>query len=206
MSSMDTDGNPLMLRLPRELMKRLDRQVALIREQSLLVTRDDVVTLLLRAALDDTEGKPRPGVHKPALRRISSPINQLLKALVTEREVADLETRLSLRARREADSPLLIESVPSLRALDLDVQHRGGPVPLPEAAFVRHVVVDRARAYFFVACADRACSGGHDGTAPLTSALQAGESTIALEHSCDGVTAGSPCGRVLEIVATAVYG
>ena len=88
------------LELPVELLERVDRQVDRIRGHDLLVSRGNIIAMLLGTALDDAEGKLRPGARHPALRRLTSPVNQLVQALETQRSEAitvEIEAKKSKR-------------------------------------------------------------------------------------------------------------
>lgn len=189
------------LELPDELLERIDRQVDRIRQHDLLVSRGNVIAMLLSSALDDTEGKLRRGARHPALRRLTSPVNQLLQALEAQR----IEALKKRRVQAEEEAPALQEIAPSLRELSLRVIRHIGDDEERRDSHVRHVVVARARAYFFNACLNHDCVGGHDLTEHLCQGLRRRETTIVATLPCDGGSVGGQCEGTLELEATARY-
>ena len=189
------------LELPEELLARIDRQVERIRQHDFLVSRANVIAMLLGTALDDTEGKHRTGTRHPALRRLTSPVNQLVEALQAQR----VETIKQRRREREAAAPPLQEVVPSLRELSLRVVRSLGGAPDRRDSHVRHVVVDRAPAYFFNPCIDHDCIGGHDLTDALLTGLREKHERIVATSPCDAGGGEARCAGVLELEATARY-
>jgi hypothetical protein len=191
----------IILELPDELLARVDRQVARIREHDFLVSRGNVIALLLGTALDDAEGRMRPGGRHPALRRLTSPVNQLVKELQQQK----LEAIKTRRRQAEEEAARLHEVVPSLRELSLHVVRRIGEDRERRDAHTRHVIVDRAPAYFFSPCLDHDCVGGHDITGALLEGLREKQTKIVATAPCDRGGLDTSCAGVLEVEVTAQY-
>lgn len=122
------------------------------------------------------------------------------------REAAE---RMARRQQSEDDAPRLTSEVPRLRTLKLSLSFRRGSVSLVESAHRRVVIVPRAPALFWVACADRECrEGGHEITDSVMRALRSGETHFSGEEPCQGTlgAAESQCNGVLVYEAEATYG
>lgn len=191
----------IILELPDELLARVDRQVDRIRQHDFLVSRGNVIAMLLGTALDDTEGKHRTGTRHPALRRLTSPVNQLVQALQVQR----VEALKQQRREREAAAPQLQVLVPSLRELSLRVVRCLGGDAERRDSHVRHVVIDRAPAYFFSPCIDHDCIGGHDLTEDVLAGLREKQTKIVVAKPCDAGGGEARCPGLLELEATARY-
>jgi hypothetical protein len=189
------------LEIPDDLLRRIDRQVERIRRHDLLVSRGNVIAMLLGTALDDAEGRVRRGGRHPALRRLTSPVNQL----VSELHAQKMEAIKARRREVEATAAALHEIVPSLRELSLRVVRRLGDDLERRDSHVRRVVVDRAPAYFFSPCLDHDCVGGHDLTDLVLDGLRALQTTIVGTAPCDAGGLETGCPGVLELEATARY-
>ena len=121
-------------------------------------------------------------------------------------EAAD---RMRERRRIEDAAPRLIQEVPNLKSLRLTLSYRRGEVKLPDASYVRVVVVPTAAALFDVACADSTCrEGGHELTESMLRALRAGKTNFTGEINCRGTSGSgaSDCNCVLMYEAEATYG
>lgn len=122
------------------------------------------------------------------------------------RHHGEADERAAERRRREDSAPRLIEQVPNLESVRLELrEHRAG-VFLPESVHVRPIPVMHAPALFDLPCLDTGCKdGGHDLTESFIRAFQAGTAHLTGEHACRGQTGGAECQRVLNYVVTATY-
>ena len=111
--------------------------------------------------------------------------------------------RFAERRRREAEAPRLLEQVPWLLSLQLDIEDRSGVVA---SKYIRRCVVDRAPALFLVPCVDPRCvDGEHDLTYDVMRSLRTREGAFEGTDNCVGSVGPSPCGRVLHFNALATY-
>jgi hypothetical protein len=114
--------------------------------------------------------------------------------------------RFQERRSREDEAPRLLAEVPGLSSLSLVIEERAGSNVGALAKHVRHVVVGRAPALFFLGCSDPNCKdGGHDVTGPVMRALAGHRPTFEGEDSCHGTVGSEACSRVLHYQATAGY-
>jgi len=110
------------------------------------------------------------------------------------------------RRQRQDEARRLIDAVPKLAALELDVRERRLHIPGHEVHHKRVIVVDRAPALFEFACADRSCEeGGHDLTSMVLHELSAGKTKFTGTHRCGGHARHVPCEYELTFVAEARY-
>jgi hypothetical protein len=122
------------------------------------------------------------------------------------RRHGEVEERTLERRRREDGAPRLIERVPNLESLRLELKERRAGVVLPESAHVRPIPVAHAPALFELPCLDGTCKdGGHDLTDTFIRALQGGQTSFTGEHPCRGQTGSAECQRVLDYAVTATY-
>lgn len=122
------------------------------------------------------------------------------------RRHGEVEERTLERRRREDGAPRLIEKVPNLETLRLELKERRGGLPLPESAHVRPIPVAHAPALFELPCLDGACKeGGHDLTDTFIRRLQSGATSFTGEDACRGQTGSAECQRVLEYSVTATF-
>ena len=118
----------------------------------------------------------------------------------------EAEQRFNERRRREDEALRLLEKVPRLRSLKLEIEEHRGVSTLAETKHTRVVIVERAPALFVVPCGDRDCrDGGHDVTDAVLRALLAGEERFEVEDGCVGNIRSAECGRTVRIVAKATY-
>lgn len=119
---------------------------------------------------------------------------------------SEAAARSAERRRREDAAPRLLELVPTLESLTLEVQERRADTTVAETSHVRRIPVAHAPALFELPCHDTFCNGGgHDVTAEILKALRAGMQRFEGEDACGGTTGAAPCARVLHYVATASY-
>jgi len=113
--------------------------------------------------------------------------------------------RFAERRQREDAAPRLLESVPSLAALRLEMKSGGGALSA-EARHARIVVVERAPALFALKCDDPTCrGGGYDVTGPVMQGLLAASTGFDVEAACHGTVGDVPCGRSVRVHVTATF-
>ena len=114
--------------------------------------------------------------------------------------------RVAERRRREDQAPRLIERVPRLESLRLEIQELRDGVCVLESKHVRRIPVDHAPALFELPCLDGFCEDGmHDLTQAILRELEAGATEFGGEDACSGHTGSSACHRVLKYVGVATY-
>jgi hypothetical protein len=114
--------------------------------------------------------------------------------------------RAQERRRREDSAPRLIQRVPKLESLRLDIEEHQAGGRVPESTHIRRIVVEHAPALFDIPCLDTPCKeGGHDVTEAILRSLSAGQTTFEGKDSCNGQTGTAPCQRVLHFKGTATY-
>jgi hypothetical protein len=105
----------------------------------------------------------------------------------------------------------LLDLVPTLSGLRISVEEG---TALAQKRHVRHVVLNRAAARFFVACGDEACEGGgYDLSAEILAFLKVGTQVFGGTLSCPGVVGkascaagrGASCGRRLRYQVQAQF-
>ena len=121
------------------------------------------------------------------------------------RRISEAAIRAAERRRREDEAKRLAEVVPELESLSIQVDERLHGNHEVEVAHVRHVVVEQAPALFALPCCDRHCTGEHDLTAPLLTALRNGEEQIEGKDACHGQNKEGECHLELRFVASATY-
>jgi hypothetical protein len=116
--------------------------------------------------------------------------------------------RFAERREREDGAPRLLEVIPGLKSLELDIQERRGtwPAPTPEGSYLRHVVVSSAPALFFITCHDPECrDGGHDLTSLVMRALRSHETRFEAVTRCQGRLGSADCQRTISVVGKVSY-
>jgi len=93
--------------------------------------------------------------------------------------------RFAERRRRENDAPRLLEQVPNLVALQMEIEDRSG---VGGTTHTRRVQVDHAPALFLVPCGDPSQEKSFKG-----------------QDECRGSVGPSACSRVLHFEAVAEY-
>jgi len=114
--------------------------------------------------------------------------------------------RAAERRDRENRAPRLLDLVPDLVSLRLEIEERSDATSVNQPKYIRRIVVATAPALFLVPCADSKCAdGGHDLTTPVMQALQGHRSEFAGEHACGGSLGAGTCSRVLHYEAFAEF-
>jgi hypothetical protein len=109
------------------------------------------------------------------------------------------------RRRREDAAPRLIQEVPRLLSLSLEIDERRAGAA-SGICHTRRIVVANAPALFMLPCADSGCQdGGHDLTRIIMPRLRDGAVRFEGEHPCDGQVGPGRCPSVLHFVAVATY-
>jgi hypothetical protein len=110
------------------------------------------------------------------------------------------------RRRREDEAPRLLEQVPRLKTLRLEVEERRGDTRLDETKHTRIVMVERASSVFFIPCGDTSCKEGeHELTYGMLRELRADSAEFVLEDDCRGSIGSASCTRTVRVLAKATY-
>lgn len=110
------------------------------------------------------------------------------------------------RRAREDASPRLLDEVPELESLQLEISEYEGTREIVESTYVRHIVIAHAPALFLIGCGDRRCQdGGHDISGDVLRALRAREERFEGEDACPGHTANADCVRRVRYIGVASY-
>ncbi|KYF83760.1 hypothetical protein BE11_07845 [Sorangium cellulosum] len=116
------------------------------------------------------------------------------------------EERMLLRGKREQAAGKLLQKVPELASLNLEIRETRSNGLANDTQYIRRVVVEHAHALFEMPCSYSSCdNGGYDVTREILSALQSGAARFEGECACRGSCGGEFCSRVLRYVATATY-
>lgn len=107
------------------------------------------------------------------------------------------------RRRREHEAPRLLNEVPGLKSLRIEVIEH---LPTGSTKHVKLVVVAHAPALFVLPCGDRDChDGDHDLTREVMWALRARETELSGESSCQGSVRSGNCNRRISYQLSAEY-
>jgi hypothetical protein len=110
------------------------------------------------------------------------------------------------RRQRADDAPRLLDLVPTVRSLRIEIEERRNGNRIVEASHVRHFVVDHAPALFLVRCSDSHCRDGeHDITHRVLAGLRQGATRFEGEDECPGYVGAAGCARVLCYSVLATY-
>ncbi|MGK4002921.1 hypothetical protein WMF31_09895 [Sorangium sp. So ce1036] len=116
------------------------------------------------------------------------------------------EERMALRGQRERAAGKLLQKIPDLESLSLEIRETRPNAPTNDTQYIRRVVVEHAHALFEMPCSYSSCdNGGYDATQEILSALAARSMRFEGECVCRGSCGGEFCSRILRYVATATY-
>lgn len=119
---------------------------------------------------------------------------------------SEASVRAADRRKREDDAPRLLERVPDLESLQLEIEERRAGSAVSESRYVRRVVLPHAPALVVVPCMDNDCAdGGHELTDIVLRALALRETEFEGEDACRGYTKTRECQRVIHFVGKASY-
>lgn len=111
-----------------------------------------------------------------------------------------------LRGKREQAAGKLLQKVPDLTSLNLEIRESRPNGLTNDTQYIRRVVVEHAHALFEMPCSYSSCdNGGYDVTREVLSALASRAARFEGECACRGSCGGEFCSRVLRYVATATY-
>ncbi len=123
-----------------------------------------------------------------------------MNPVIRRRNTGRLE-RQALRRLREDAAGLLLERVPALTALSIEMHEAPDGDRSNDTCYTRRVVLEHASSLFEVRCSNTHCDEGvYDLTSDLLAALEAGLGRFEGGCACSGA-----CSRVLRYVATATY-
>ncbi|CAN96150.1 hypothetical protein predicted by Glimmer/Critica [Sorangium cellulosum So ce56] len=116
------------------------------------------------------------------------------------------EERMLLREKREQAAGKLLQKVPQLTSLNLEIRETRPNSAMNETQYIRRVVVEHAHALFEMPCSYSSCdNGGYDVTQEILRGLASRTARFEGECACRGSCGGECCSRVLRYVATATY-
>lgn len=114
--------------------------------------------------------------------------------------------RAQERRQREDDAPRLLERVPTLESLSIEIQEVRSGTLVSESKYLRRIPVEHAPALIEVPCMDPTCEdGGYDVSQSVLSALRAGQTRFEGDESCRGRTKTANCQRQVHWIGTATY-
>lgn len=110
------------------------------------------------------------------------------------------------RWQREDAAHRLLEDVPSLSSLSIEIQDRSGDPAQPPTNYVRRVHLPGAPAHFEIPCSDRKCeNGGYDITSDILEGLRSGKPVFEGTVSCLGSLPEHACTRSLHWTVRATF-
>ncbi|WP_437709210.1 hypothetical protein WMF45_33190 [Sorangium sp. So ce448] len=116
------------------------------------------------------------------------------------------EERMLLREKREHAAGKLLQKVPQLTSLNLEIRESRPNSSTNDTQYIRRVVVEHAHALFEMPCSYSSCdNGGYDVTQEILSGLASRTARFEGECACRGSCGAECCSRVLRYVATATY-
>ena len=124
----------------------------------------------------------------------------------THRKNGEAAARFAERRRQEDEAPRLSTEAPTLDTLKMEIEERTAGSVVAAPIHIRHIIVGRAPALFFIPCGDPRCrDGGHDVTHGVMRALRSRETRFEGQDTCGGSLGSGQCGRELRFVAHATY-
>lgn len=122
------------------------------------------------------------------------------------RKSIEREERKVLREQREDEAGKLIQKIPDLTSLCIDIRESRSNGTTSETQYTRRVVIEHAHALFEMPCSFAQCTnGGYDVTREILDALASHKTRFKGECTCRGSWGTGYCPRVLHYVATATY-
>jgi hypothetical protein len=124
------------------------------------------------------------------------------------RRNSEAAERARERRQKQDAAPRLANEVPFLRTMRLSVSFRRGDNAVPDASYVRVVVVPNAPALFELPCCDNYCQGGgYDFTRQIVASLKSKNPSFTGEGPCPGAigNSGSQCQCTLVYQVEATY-
>ncbi|XYH94507.1 hypothetical protein ACMHYB_42745 [Sorangium sp. So ce1128] len=110
------------------------------------------------------------------------------------------------RGKREQAAGKLLQKVPELTSLNLEIRETRSNGLANDTQYIRRVVVEHAHALFEMPCSYSSCdNGGYDVTREILNALTSRAARFEGECVCRGSCGNEFCSRVLRYVATATY-
>ncbi|MGK3986605.1 hypothetical protein WME99_26400 [Sorangium sp. So ce136] len=110
------------------------------------------------------------------------------------------------RGKREQAAGKLLQKVPELTSLNLEIRETRSNGLANDTQYIRRVVVEHAHALFEMPCSYSSCdNGGYDVTREILNALTSRAARFEGECVCRGSCGSEFCSRVLRYVATATY-
>ena len=116
-----------------------------------------------------------------------------------------LAERASERRRLEHEAGRLLDAIPDLDTMRIEVSERRGAQGICEASYIKRIVTDHAPAVFWFPCGEKCEDGGHDLTRAILAMLRSHTTTFEGSDPCSGHAGASPCSRVLTYRAHATY-
>jgi hypothetical protein len=114
--------------------------------------------------------------------------------------------RRDQREQREDAAGKLLQKVPDLGSLSIDVTELRPDGCIGNTHYIRRIIVDHAPALFEIPCSFPKCEqGGYDLTSEVLGALAAHETRFEGQLACRGYGETFSCSRVLRYVGTATY-
>jgi len=110
------------------------------------------------------------------------------------------------RWRREDEAGKLLDAVPVLSELCIEIEERTSEDAGPPITHIKRFVLEHSSAHFEIPCSERKCEGGgYDITRDVMHALRRGMTHFEGETFCIGTVNGEPCQRTMHWNATAAY-
>ncbi len=122
------------------------------------------------------------------------------------RRNSEAAKRAQERRQRENEAARLLELVPELKSLELEIQETREGLASADVKHKRYIMVDRAPALFDIPCSDNGCTGGHDFTGAIMRHLRSNTTHFEGSGHCPGRVKDVDCAFEMHFVATAAYG
>ena len=124
----------------------------------------------------------------------------------TKRRRTEALRRREERWQREDEAKRLLEEVPSLLTMSIEIQELSDESGHPPTKYIRRVPLPAAPALFEVPCSEHKCEdGGYDITAAVLDGLRAARATFEGTVYCAGNLPEHPCSRRLHWMVKATY-